>query len=58
MKLFISYSSKDRDLITQLADDLDFLDDHEVWFDRELNRRGGQEWWRLILEEIDIDSFT
>lgn len=58
MKLFISYSSKDRDSIQQLAKDLDLLDDHQVWFDQELNRRGGQEWWELILAAInDCEAF-
>ncbi|MCC7450847.1 MAG: SUMF1/EgtB/PvdO family nonheme iron enzyme, partial [Anaerolineae bacterium] len=51
MKLFISYSSKDRALVEALADDLDLLD-HEVWFDRELNRSGGHQWWKLICEQI------
>lgn len=51
MKIFISYSSKDRPLIEGLADDLDFLG-HEVWFDRELNRSGGHPWWKTICAEI------
>jgi len=51
MKLFISYSSKDRDVVTTLADDLDLLE-HSVWFDRELNRSGGHKWWKLICEQI------
>ncbi len=51
MKLFISYSSKDRDLVTALAEELDLLD-HEVWFDPELNRSGGQKWWKIICEQI------
>lgn len=51
MKLFISYSSKDRAQVEALADDLDLLD-HQVWFDRELNRSGGHQWWKLICEQI------
>lgn len=51
MRIFISYSSKDRDTVTQLADDLDLIG-HSVWYDTELNRRGGHQWWALILEEI------
>jgi formylglycine-generating enzyme required for sulfatase activity len=51
MKLFISYSSKDRDLIVELADEV-ALFDYDVWYDRELNRRGGHQWWALICEEI------
>lgn len=53
LKIFISYSSKDRALVEELAADLDLLvDDCDVWFDRELNRSGGHEWWALILQEI------
>lgn len=51
MKLFISYSSKDRALIAALADDLDLMG-HEVWFDRELAHSGGQAWWKVICEQI------
>ncbi|MEP7288265.1 MAG: SUMF1/EgtB/PvdO family nonheme iron enzyme [Chloroflexota bacterium] len=51
MKLFISYSSQDRELVTALADDLELMD-HVVWFDRELNRSGGHQWWKLICEQI------
>lgn len=51
--IFISYSSKDRVLIDELAANLELLiDDVVVWYDRELNRSGGHQWWGLILEEI------
>ncbi len=52
MNIFISYSSKDRDTIILLADDLELMD-HVVWFDRELANRGGHEWWKEILPEIE-----
>jgi len=43
VNLFISYSSKDRESVMSLADDLDLLD-HSVWFDRGLNRSCGHQW--------------
>src|SRR5689334_3546239 len=49
MQIFISYSSKNRDLVKILASDLKALG-HEVWFDAELT--GGQLWWENILEQI------
>jgi peptide/nickel transport system substrate-binding protein len=49
MKIFISYSSKDRDLVKNLGADLATLG-HEVWFDQELS--GGQAWWDTILTGI------
>lgn len=53
MKLFISYSGKDRTLIEELAADLALLiDGAQVWYDHALKRSGGQEWWDLILEQI------
>lgn len=53
-KIFISYSSKDRALVDELAGDLDVLfdGDIEIWYDRELNRSGGHQWWSLICEAI------
>jgi len=51
--IFISYSSKDRDLVNELAADIELLlDDYAIWFDRELNRSGGHKWWNLICAEI------
>src|SRR5215217_281153 len=49
MDIFISYSSKNRDLVRALAEDLSSLD-YGVWFDRELT--GGRDWWADILEHI------
>src|SRR5258706_6772183 len=50
MKIFISYS-KDRELVSSLANDLKLLG-HEVWFDPELLSRGGQDWWENILLNV------
>src|SRR5947208_1175673 len=55
MKIFLSYSSKNRSLVETLANDLDRLG-HDVWFDKKLS--GGQVWWYEILHEIrDCDLF-
>jgi len=52
-KIFISYSSKNRELVNKLADDLELLVyEPHIWFDRELLRTGGQKWWDNILAEI------
>ncbi len=50
-RVFISYSTRNRKLVEQLQDDLGSLG-HTVWFDRELQSRGGQSWWDAILEQI------
>jgi hypothetical protein len=51
--IFISYGSKDRALVDALAGAIDaMLDDVVIWYDRELNRAGGHQWWALICEEI------
>jgi hypothetical protein len=49
MRVFISYSSKDRPKVQSFATDIERAG-HEVWFDQELS--GGQEWWDQILENI------
>ena len=55
MKIFISYSSKNRALVEVLANDLDAMG-HEVWFDKKLT--GGHAWWDGILNSIrDADLF-
>lgn len=52
-KIFISYSSKDRERVDALAGAIDVMfDDVAIWYDRELNRSGGHQWWSLICEEI------
>jgi hypothetical protein len=48
-KVFISYSSKNRDLVKALAADIDELG-HNVWFDKELT--GGHAWWDSILQAV------
>lgn len=56
MNLFISYSSKSREAVHQLASDLSDLG-YTVWFDRELT--GGHQWWAAILGQIrDCDVFV
>ncbi len=49
--IFLSYSSKDRELVTALASDLEALG-NKVWFDAELTRTGGQKWWSNILTNL------
>ncbi len=51
MKVFVSYSSKDREKVTDLVGDFQALD-HVVWFDQELARAGGHSWWSNILSNL------
>lgn len=57
MKLFISYSSRDRDGVKNLAQDLESAvktlphqTEFSVWFDQELI--GGHDWWNNILSAV------
>ncbi len=57
MKLFISYSSRDREKVRLFADDLKQIvkvvshnEGGDVWFDQELI--GGHDWWENILSKI------
>lgn len=50
-KVFVSYSTRDRVLMERLAHDLETMG-HRVWYDHELQNRGGQSWWDMILEQI------
>jgi len=57
MKLFISYSSRDRDGVKSLAQDLESAVktlphpfEFGVWFDQELT--GGHDWWNNIISAI------
>lgn len=57
MKLFISYSSRDREKVKALAEDLKKIvkvisrnEGGDVWFDQELI--GGHDWWENILSKI------
>jgi phosphonate transport system substrate-binding protein len=53
MRLFISYASKDRKLVTQLHNDLSQAG-HKVWYDRAPEGlRPGDDWWAEILAEIE-----
>jgi hypothetical protein len=47
--LFISYSSRDKDGVKNLTQDLQDAEE-QVWMDQRL--AGGQAWWRAILEQI------
>lgn len=57
MKLFVSYSSRDRDSVKNLAQDLESAvktlphqSEFGVWFDQELI--GGHDWWNNIISAI------
>ena len=57
MKVFISYSTRNRDAVQSLAKDLEGALNtvspstrNEVWFDQELV--GGHDWWNSILEQL------
>lgn len=49
MNIFVSYSSKDRERVRNLVQDLEEIG-HEVWFDQELS--GGQLWWDRIMANL------
>ncbi len=49
MTVFVSYSSRDRDAVKSLTQDLQDADE-QVWLDQRL--AGGDAWWRAILEQI------
>jgi hypothetical protein len=49
MGVFVSYSSRDKDAVTRLTQDLQDTDE-QVWLDQRLG--GGDAWWRAILEQI------
>jgi serine/threonine kinase PknH len=49
MTVFVSYSSRDRDAVKSLTQDLQDADE-QVWMDQRL--AGGEAWWRAILEQI------
>lgn len=48
-RVFVSYSSKSRDQVRALSQDLETAG-NQVWFDHKLT--GGQAWWDQILEQI------
>ncbi|MBI5669409.1 MAG: TIR domain-containing protein [Chloroflexi bacterium] len=57
MKVFISYSSKNREAVKSLANDVQTAvrmlspdTEYKVWFDQELV--GGQDWWDTILNAL------
>ena len=53
--VFVSYSSRDKDAVRSLTQDLQDADE-QVWMDQRL--AGGDAWWRAILEQIrDCDVF-
>lgn len=49
MRIFISYSSRNRPQVKALVQDLENTG-HDVWYDQEA--AGGHEWWADILENI------
>ena len=49
MTVFVSYSSRDRDAVKSLVQDLQDADE-QVWMDQRL--AGGEAWWRAILGQI------
>jgi hypothetical protein len=49
MTVFVSYSSRDRDAVNGLVQDLQDADE-QVWMDQRL--AGGEAWWRAILDQI------
>ena len=49
MTVFVSYSSRDKDAVKSLTQDLQDADE-QVWMDQRL--AGGEAWWRAILEQI------
>jgi hypothetical protein len=49
MGVFVSYSSRDKEAVTRLTQDLQDADE-QVWLDQRL--AGGDAWWRAILEQI------
>jgi uncharacterized membrane protein HdeD (DUF308 family) len=49
MTVFVSYSSRDKDAVKSLTQDLQDADE-QVWLDQRL--AGGDAWWRAILEQI------
>ena len=53
-KIFISYSSDDKEPIQDIVEDLESLG-HTIWIDNELV--GGQSWWDRILKEIESCDF-
>jgi len=56
IKIFISYSRENQDIINTLSQDFNELG-HQVWIDKKLT--GGQAWWGQILERIkEYDLFV
>jgi branched-chain amino acid transport system substrate-binding protein len=47
--VFVSYSSRDKDAVKNLTQDLQDAEE-QVWMDQRL--AGGEAWWRAILEQI------
>jgi hypothetical protein len=49
MRMFVSYSSRDRNVVKSLTQDLQDADE-QVWLDQRLG--GGDAWWQTILERV------
>jgi hypothetical protein len=55
-RLFVSYARADKQVVEELVHTLDFLG-HNGWSDASM--RGGQRWWREIIQRIaDCDAFV
>lgn len=50
LKVFVSYSRLNQDVVYSLINNVRSLGGYEVWFDQE--QTGGQPWWDEILERI------
>lgn len=53
MKIFISYSRADKALVDDVISRLrQVFPSVDIWWDEELNRNGGADWWKGIVQQI------
>jgi len=57
MKIFISYSRKDKDLLEKLYPQITATyPNDKIWYDKDL--QGGEDWWKSIVTQIsECDIF-